>query len=71
MIFNLCFRNCPQTLVAPLVKISLDQTHQTLRKTPEQYGYLAKTNGKTSERAFMLFEWNMIRAWLKIRTIQY
>lgn len=33
-------------MVAPIIKLALDQTHQTLRKTPEQYGYLANTNGK-------------------------
>lgn len=39
-------RKCPQTLVAPIIKLALDQTNQTLRKTPEQFGYLANTNGK-------------------------
>lgn len=40
------YRKCPQTLVAPIIKLALDQTQQTLRKSPEHYGYLAKTNGK-------------------------
>lgn len=44
--FSSIFRKCPQTLVAPIVKLALEQTHQTLRKAPEQYGFVAKINGK-------------------------
>ncbi|XP_031630592.1 uncharacterized protein LOC116345413 [Contarinia nasturtii] len=44
MIQYLGDKKCPQTLVAPIIKLALDQTHQTLRKSPEQYGYLANTN---------------------------
>lgn len=66
-------------MVAPIIKLALDQTHQTLRKSPEQYGYLPNTNGKTvimaTEREieinkanvctvpYLSFRMEMIRAW--------
>lgn len=39
-------RKCPQTLVAPIIKLALEKTKQSLSKTPEQFGYSAKTSGE-------------------------
>lgn len=38
-------RKCPQTLVAPIIRLALEKTNQTLQKSPEQYGFI-NANGK-------------------------